>query len=160
MDYLSYLRDESCEIQNKLKILLEKYKVQPAGHGYIDLIVGKELLEAFINELTNHNIIVAGVTWWCHCTTESELLLGCPHGMGGPRSNYYQGWFSEVQNPMYEISKQVLDEINLSELHDNVKSINKQVLQYVREELNQNKSYLECLVPALWLYVPDEWKSL
>ena len=160
MDYFRYLRDQSHTIRNQLELLLEKYKVQPVGHGYIDLIVKKELVEGLINELTNHNIIIMGVTWWCHCTTESEILLGCPHGMGGPQSRYYQGWFSETQTPMYEIPKHILDKITLSELHNNALSINSQVLRFIHEKSNSENSKLECMVPALWLYVPDEWKTI
>lgn len=160
MDYLGYLRDESCAIQKKVELLFKKYKVQHVGNGYIDLIVSNELVEAFINELTRHNIIIFGVTWWCHCTTESESLLGCPHGMGGPRSEYYQGWFSETQIPIYEVPKQFLDEINLSELHNKVKSINDHVLKFIRDDFKKDNSYSSCLVPGLWLQVPNEWKVL
>jgi hypothetical protein len=158
MDYINYLRDEYDATNNIIEVLLNKYKVQPVGNGYIDLIVSNELIEAFLNELTNNYIIIKGVTWWCHCTRESKLLFGCPHGMGGPESRYYDGWFSETQIPMYEIPNQVLVGIGLSGLEDKAKLINGEILRFIKNEFKNDQSYLECLVPALWLYVPKEWK--
>ena len=29
-------------------------------------------------------------------TEENSKQFGCPHGYGGPKSNYYTGWFSEM----------------------------------------------------------------
>ena len=75
---------------------LEKLKIQPVGEGMIDLICPPEHIDAFIDLCDASGISIRGFTWWCH-VTEGHT----PCGMGGPRSRYYDGWFSEI--PMEDI---------------------------------------------------------
>jgi len=139
--------------------LLKQFKVQPVGRGYIDCIVSWENVFCFINGLSSIGIMVDGLTWWCHCKGEHLSQLsgamwvnppkpehcndpnsGCPHGMGGPISEYYHGWFSEMCHmPMVEFED------------------NRQVVTYL--EAFSDSDILNCLVPALWLDVPDGWKN-
>ena len=117
--------------------LIEKYKVQPVGCGYIDCIVTFDNVFGFINDLSNANIKITGLTWWCYCKKNG---FGCPHGMGGPLSRYYEGWFSETVWPIIEFEN------------------NEQVAAYIKNPGDSEIS--ECFVPALWLDVPADWKNL
>ena len=117
--------------------IIEKYNVQPVGWGYIDCIVTFDNVFDFINDLSEVNISITGVTWWCHCKDENS---GCPHGMGGPVSKYYSGWFSEMWYPLVEFEN------------------NQQVVFYIKNPADNE--ILECFVPALWLDVPDDWENL
>jgi hypothetical protein len=157
MSYLDGLKMRSKSIQNDIESLLFKYKVEPVGTGYIDMITANELVEGFIDELTNMGLVVEGITWWCHCTKKSEEALGCPHGMGGPISNYYDGWFSETDIQMF-IPSDNLEKITTDSYGKDVKSINARVIKYIKQEFPKSKSYVECLVPSLWLFVPDDWE--
>ncbi|HWO98530.1 MAG TPA: hypothetical protein VNM45_19820 [Bacillus sp. (in: firmicutes)] len=157
MGYLDDLKIKSKFIRNELELLLSKYKVQPVGSGYIDMITANELVEDFIEELTSNHLVIEGVTWWCHCTEKSKEMLGCPHGIGGPGSDYYDGWFSETQIPMF-LSSDGLEEITMDSSIDDIKSINDAVVKYIKEEFPKSNAYIECLVPALWLLVPDDWE--
>ena len=120
--------------KHDLDNLMKQCKVQPVGNGYIDCIVSLENAFDFINALSD--VKISGLTWWCHCKDEDS---NCPHGMGGPISEYYDGWFSEMQLPLVEFKS------------------NEQVTAYLKEPNDTN--ILDCLVPALWLDVPEGWKN-
>ena len=117
--------------------LMRQYKVQPVGQGYIDCIVSMDNVEAFIKKLSEANVKISTLTWWCHCKGDS---LTCPHGMGGPLSYYYSGWFSEMcYLPTVEFQT------------------NEQVLAYLKSP--NDIEMLDCFVPAVWLDVPDTWTN-
>jgi len=80
--------------QQKLEVL----KIQPVGDGPIDidLICSPAQVDSFINLCNIQGVSIRGFTWWCHVIDGHE-----PCGMGGPKSKYYDGWFSEI--PMYDI---------------------------------------------------------
>lgn len=119
--------------------LLLRNKVQPVGAGYIDCIVRPEYLPSLAEGLKAISIRITGLTWWCHCCDENKARYGCPHGMGGPKSKYFDGWFSEMNLPLVKIQQDdVLDVIN---------------------DAHKDESYRPCFTPALWLDVPDERKS-
>lgn len=158
MVYFDFLKMNTKRIQNDIELLITKYKVEPVGNGYIDMIINNDLVEEFISELTKSNIIVEGVTWWCHFTKTSEIEIGCPHGMGGPISDYYEGWFSETQIPIYEVTTDKVIRIDMNTLSNGVKEINSQVINYIKYDFPKSDEYLKCLVPALWLLVPEDWK--
>jgi hypothetical protein len=157
MSYLDDLKINSTLIQKELEFLLSEYKVQPVGNGYIDMITANELVVDFINELTNKDLVIEGVTWWCHCTEKSKEVLACPHGMGGPISAYYDGWFSETEIPMF-LPFNELENITLKRTVGDIKPINDLVIKYIKEEFPKSDDYIECLVPAIWLLVPDDWE--
>jgi hypothetical protein len=129
-------------IQLMLNSLIVKYKVQIVGRGYAECIVKIENASAFINELSMININVKSVTWWCHCDSQNKEKYGCPHGGGGPMSEYYDGYFSE----MYHMS-------------DKVVTCNKEAINYILNEVINQKFYSPCIDPAFCLDVPDEWKN-
>jgi len=114
--------------------LLAKYKVQPVGKGYIDCIVTMENVKDFINELSFNNILVTGVSWWCHHTKENDKKYNYEYGMGGPKSTYYEGWFSEVP---YMFGDGFNDNID--------------AMDYIFNKVKKDKFYSPSLVPGLWL---------
>ena len=119
--------------QRILNLLLQEYKVQPVGKNYIDCIIVEKIV-AFIEELTKINIYVNVITWWCYTSNQNIRLYGCPHGCGGPKSVYFDGWFSEMCHlPLYEPS-------------DNIHAID-----YIENGLKNEPFYSPCLRPGLWL---------
>ncbi|MCL2487218.1 MAG: hypothetical protein FWE80_00875 [Oscillospiraceae bacterium] len=128
------LYEENKMLKNTLDNLIKEHKVQPVGSGYTDCIISFGESFDFINALSNIGINVYGVTWWCHCKND---VTGCPHGMGGPLSLYYDGWFSEMWYEMLEFDR------------------NEQVISYLNSP--KDKSIFECFVPALWPDVPEDW---
>ncbi|BCG59453.1 hypothetical protein [Paenibacillus sp. URB8-2] len=160
MEYLDMLRSTSLATQTRIEEILKNYYVQPVGTGYIDLITMNEYIESLITDLTKVNIIIHAVSWWCHCTKESETKLGCPHGMGGPYSDYFDGWFSETQIPLFDIDEQELKKINKLNLVKEVKAYNDRINTYIKKHFSKSKDYSECMVPALWLFVPEEWNRI
>ena len=128
------MNEHSLLMKHNLDNLMKQYKVQPVGKGYIDCIVTWENVFCFVDNLSKIDIKIRGLTWWCHCKDQSS---GCPHGMGGPLSEYYGGWFSEMQFPLVEFES------------------NEQVIAYLKAPNDPN--ILGCFVPALWLDVPDGW---
>ena len=123
----------------ELDKLLQKYNIQPVGNGYIDCIIMKENVKPFLQELTKINVFVTGVSWWCHCTKEHESKYHCPHGMGGPKSKYYEGWFSEMA-------------VRHKDIYDGNQNAENYILYGVKAE----PFYSECLVPGLWLSADEE----
>jgi hypothetical protein len=131
------------ETKNALDRLLIAYKIQPVGWGYIDCITIKENVSAFVNSLTELDIKVTDITWWYYCRIGGNKETGCPHGGGGPTSKYFDGWFSE----MYQIPN--------VKIKDNI-----DIIQYVFNEWPNAKEYLPCLIPAIWLDAPDNWRNI
>lgn len=130
------------ETKTKLDKLLVEYKVQPVGWGYIDCITTNDNVSGFVSALTQVGIHVTGITWWCHCAIEGKEESGCPHGGGGPRSDFFDGWFSEMyQIPFVETQN------------------NNEIIPYIFSEWPNTREYLPCLIPAFWLDVPDDWRN-
>ena len=125
-------------IQDDLDIVLVQNKVQPVGKGYIDCIVTKEFVKPFLKQVLALNIKITGLTWWCHCTDSSN---GCPHGMGGTKSKFFDGWFSEMNWPLVELPPAA----GVSEIMD-----------YVFNQFPKDEDYTPCLVPAFWLCVAEK----
>lgn len=137
---MAYIDDET---KNTLDKLLLDYKIQPVGWGYIDCITIKENASGFIKSLSELGIRITDITWWCHCMIGGNKETGCPHGEGGPRSKYFDGWFSE----MYQIPNVKIKD-------------NNEIIQYIFNEWPTTKEYLPCLIPAFWLDVSDEWRNI
>ena len=108
---------------------LEELKIQPAGEGMIDLICPPEQIDAFVDLCEAEGIPICGFTWWCH-VTEGHT----PCGMGGPKSRYYDGWFSEI--PMEEIIR----------LPDNGA-----YRDFFRTAWPKDKGFHDCWWPGFWL---------
>lgn len=118
----------------ELDDLMTKYKVQSIGNGYIDCII-VERIPDFVEALHESGYFVEAITWWCHCTEINKKSCGCPHGMGGPKSKFYDGWFSEMvcESKTFKIYE------------------HKAVIKYVTEDIKKEAFYSPCLVPGMWI---------
>ena len=123
--------------------LLVKYKAEPVGRGYIDCIIMNDDLVEFVDEITALGIKIIGFTVWCHCTDEHKEQYNCPHGLGGPESTYHDGWFSEMyfDDSYFEVEN------------------NERVVDMIFNRLPMKSWYSPCIMPALWLDVPDSWRN-
>lgn len=131
------------DLKTRLDELLVKYKAEPVGWGYIDCLILNDDLSGFANELGVLGIRINAFTVWCHCTDENKIRYGCPHGLGGPKSKYHDGWFSELcDGPFFELVE------------------NKQIIDMVFNELPKKSWYSPCMVSAPWLDVPEGWRSI
>jgi hypothetical protein len=168
MRYYDFLDANNKEIVEQLKTLMTKYKVEPVGNGYIDCIVMKDTMEEFIKEIGDLGILITYASWWCYVNPNPNESnnTGCPHGMGGPSSIYYEGWFSELQNDFYELDEKIIDKVLLSYDKQLIYFLNMKTLDGIRKMLEKPfrytpKDYIagnKCVNPGLWLLVPDKWK--
>ena len=108
---------------------MKELKIQPVGDGFIDMICPIESINAFIDLCDLIGLRIVGFTWWCHVTDGHE-----PCGMGGPRSEYGDGWFSEI--PMEKIV----------EMKDN-----EAYRSFFSTEWPSDPEYRECYRPGFWL---------
>lgn len=160
--YFRLLAENELLFRTKIDQLLTKYKAIPVGKGYIDLIISREKAVGLTKELAQLPVAVTSISWWCLCTPESRLQLGCPHGYGGPINRFGEGWFSEcVQYPIYEVSEHI---IALSEISDDsyllVSKYCNHVCSYLEDGMTRESYYKECLYPGLWLKVPENWERI
>jgi hypothetical protein len=166
MMYFDFLESNKKELIEKLERIFTLYNVEPVGNGYIDCIVMKDKLKEFINEITALGILITDVSWWCYVNPANHESTGCPHGMGGPKSEYYEGWFSELQNDFYEVDKDRVDSNMNFYDKQSVYSTNMQTIEGVQKMLKEPFRYTptdyiqgnKCVTPGIWLLVPDTWK--
>lgn len=166
MRYFDYLESKKKEIVVQLETLFTFYKVQPVGNGYIDCIVMKDKLEEFIKEITSLGVLITDVSWWCYVNPSKIESADCPHGMGGPISTFYDGSFSELQNDFFEADVEKVNLILNSYNKDSIYSLNIQTIDEIKNMLNKPFRYTpsdfiegnKCVMPGLWLLVPDDWK--
>ncbi|MDE6687843.1 MAG: hypothetical protein K2K17_11065 [Lachnospiraceae bacterium] len=117
------------ELKNNLDNIMKKLHIQPVGNGYIDLICPVKKIGEFIDCMEQLGIKIKGFTWWCHVHDSHPAC-----GLGGPQSQYSDGWFSEIP----------ANEITYFESNDKLK-------QYLLEDYPNCPQYKECYVPAFWL---------
>ena len=110
----------------------------------------------FINELTDLNLAVEAISWWCHRTPENEKKFGCPHGMGGPTSIYHEGAFSELSHELDEIKEEVFTALKLDHSIEAVKLINQLAINII-EEKEKQPDFTDCQTPGIWVRVPEDW---
>lgn len=158
--YMQALQSAGESLQAAIERLMEKYQAQPVGNGYIDLIINGSDAPKLITELATLPVAVVHLTWWCLCTPDSKLQLGCPHGMGGPTNRSGPGWFSEcVHYPDF-----IVDEhgVLLDDLTPSPAALTQQcaqlVINYLQHTLPNEPFYSPCLYPGLWLHVPEHWQ--
>jgi len=137
--------------KEKLDKILKEHKAQPVGSGYIDIIVKRENHKIFVQDLVENGFGIESISWWEWCAKENK----CQYGLGGPKSDYYDGWFAEI--PIE------LDDLKLVELNDKesveevLKLIENKSIRFSDETIQFKNS--DWLTPAIWLDVPDEWKN-
>ena len=135
--------------KEKLDQILKQHKAQPVDRGYIDIIVKRENVQQFVNELLDAGVVITRVTWWYYVSAVGKRSS---YGFGGPTSKYYSGWFSELCFGDDDISLDMtlLDIMAIIENKEIVYE-NGRVLRFKR---NKN------LTPAFWLEVPERWENL
>jgi hypothetical protein len=135
--------------KQELDAILEKHRVQPVGNGYIDLIVRRKNLQAFVRDIVDGGYPVQCVTWWEWCPKNEKNKFG----LGGPKSEYFDGWFAEL----------AVHDDNTKELYHSSEQLANKLIDLIEsKEMNYpglKTTYKEAdwLTPALWLEVPDSW---
>jgi len=129
-----------------------------AGSGFIDIITRRQRCASFIEHLSGIGVAAHLVTLWCDCTPENQKRFGCPHGYGGP-AHALGGHFSEIcETDPFEIGDPDLDpRTSMREPSEVVRRCNSIVLEYCIAGMEARPEYSPCLVPGLWLAVPDDW---
>ena len=129
--------------------IIKEFKGQPVGDGYIDIIVLRQYYKPFAEVLINNGFLIEAISWWEYIDS-----VDTPHayGMGGPRSKYYPGWFSEVSSELDELppANDVLAAI--FEIIEN-----KALGEYGGKRITFKGT--KSLTPAFWLKVDEKWKS-
>lgn len=162
MKYYDFLEISEKKMVKQLEVLIEKYKVQLVGNGYSECIIMKDNMEVFIKEISNLGILIPYVDWWCYVNPNESTHTGCPHGLGGPRSEYYEGWFSELQNDIYELDEAATAKVLLSYDKQLIYSLNMRTLDEIRKMLEipfrySPNDYIvdnKCVNPSLYLLIP------
>ena len=136
----------------KLDEIIEKHKAQPVGHGYIDMIVSRDNFKDFVSDLVENGFKVKSISWceWCPNGKVNE------YGLGGPKSNYYEGWFSELSIDLDDIklNEEVEAEKLIAEITNRIET---KTILFPDETVTYNKN--NWLTPAIWLNVPDDWRN-
>lgn len=137
--------------KKKLDSILEKHNAQPVGHGYIDIIVSRDNYRGFVSDLVSNGFKVKSISWWEWCPENKRN----EYGMGGPQSDYYNGWFAELGD---------IDDLNLSmELANDkviceiINRIEEKTISFPKETITFELN--KWLTPAIWLDVPDDWRN-
>ena len=121
------------DLTSFVKRLCERLKIQPVGEGFTDMICPPEHVAEFISACTENDVQIEGFTWWCHV---SEGHVPC--GMGGPKSQYYDGWFSEIQ----------MDEMISFPSNEGYE-------KYLIQDWKKSEDYKECYWPGFWVKAVD-----
>jgi hypothetical protein len=132
--------------------LLEKHKAQPVGHGYIDIVVSRDNYKEFIFDLVIEGFKIDSISWWERC----EGKKNNKYGLGGPKSIFYKGWFSEIPVDIDDFifpTDETIDNI-IGEILNKI--VTKEIF-FSNETVTFIKS--NWLTPAIWLDVPDEWRN-
>jgi hypothetical protein len=132
--------------------ILEKHKAQPVGHGYIDIIVSRDNYKSLVSDLVSHDFKISSVSWWEWCPDKKES----EHGLGGPESVYFNGWFSEIPVDVDDFSFSP-DNTNADTIKEVVNKIETKAISFSHETVAFNQS--SWLTPALWLEVPNDWRN-
>ena len=136
--------------KEKLDDIILKYKAQPSGIGYTEIIVKNEFVEDFIMEILTAGFSITNVCWWEYCKTlDTKNKLG----YGGPKSIYCDGWFSEIcftDDFPYKINITGNNMEKYKMVMDHIKYI----------KTNEIIRYDEILTPSFCIDVPDEWENI
>jgi hypothetical protein len=144
-------QDRPVTLPNKTRLdgLLEEYKAQPVGDGYIDIIVLRENYRSLAKELIESGFLIEAISWWEYI---EDIGTQNSYGMGGPRSKFYPGWFAETCTDIDDVphSNNVFAAV--------VEIVEGKVLgEYDGEQVSFKKT--KSLTPAFWLKVDENWKS-
>lgn len=153
MTYHHLIKDK----QNALDQALLDYKAQPVGDGYIDIIVQNDNARHFVSKITELGILIGSIAVWDYVDDNYKRPF---YGLGGPKSIFYTGRFSEA-NYHIEQKASVIKSLSNTEFdHGHMVEIIQQsncILLSNFEEFIQNSKGL--LFPGFWLVVDNDWKS-
>lgn len=150
--YTSTLKRNQETVQKNLDRLIDEFDGIPVGNGYIDIIILRERYVDFINRLTELHLAIECISWWCHATDENIGKFGCPHGFGGPMTQF--GWFSEMCE-YHDIDKDAIGHLENEYTSESVRRINEMAAKMIMDNLAFQKRI--CLTPGFWIRVPDDW---
>jgi hypothetical protein len=138
--------------KNNVESILLKYKTQPVGWRYREFIVKRELVEDFVMEILTEGFYISQIGWWEYCKTlDTKNQLG----LSGPKSIYYDGWFSEIC-----FTDDFPHKINLT---GNIMEKNKIIMDHIKNiKLFENITFenTETLTPSFIIDVPADWHNI
>lgn len=160
MTYFESISDK----KDILDLLLKKYRGQPVGIWYIDIIMKKENIFDFINELSLNWFLIIWVTWWFYC----ESLEECPLiWMWWPKSIFYKWWFAEIWYWYDFLDTIVIEKLKLSNSREKIRVENKEFSKIIIEKQISSIPYQLTLdfkdiplIPSIRLLVLNEWKNI
>ncbi len=135
----------------RLDALLEEFKAQPVGWGYIDIIVLRDHYKAFAKAVIAAGFMIESISWWEHMPDERSHPK---FGMGGPRSRFYEGWFAEAG--------EIDDVLHKADPEENYQAVIEIVENQVISRYDgQHFTYRDTpsLTPAFWLDVDESWHN-
>ncbi len=141
--------------KNELDLILEKYKAEPVGWGYIDIIVMRDNVKNFVREVITQDIHIDGISWWAYYP-RLDIKLGV--GMGGPISKFYSGWFSEIGIHATFDERQKFLLTKQEEEKDIMNIVENKIIKMGNKKFSYKEH--EFLTPAFWLDVPDDWRNI
>jgi hypothetical protein len=133
--------------------LLEEHKAQPVGNGYIDIIVKRENYKLFVTDLVRNGYNIMCMSWWEWCPGEKKSDFG----LGGPKSRYYEGWFSELIIDLDEFEIGARNKEREEVIREVISAIETKLISFPTETVTFKQS--AWLTPALWLDVPEDWRN-
>ncbi len=139
--------------KEKLDRLLEQYKAQPVGIGYIDIIVSRDNYKSFAKSLIEGGFEIDAISWW-----EYIASLDAPntYGMGGPVSQFYPGWFAETCTAIDNVS---FSGDPANDLNSIIGLVENKVLG-VSDGKQISFKETPSLTPAFWLKVDENWTNV
>lgn len=138
--------------KSNLDEIIEKYKAQPVGHGYIDILVSRDNYKDFVVDIVKNGFKIESISWWEWCFADRE----CKYGLGGPESIFYKGWFSELSISIDNLK--LSDYMNKKEkIKEIINLIETKVISFQNEKVTFKTN--NWLTPAIWLDVPKEWRN-
>ena len=138
--------------KNILDGILKKYKAQPLGYGYIDIIVTRDNYKDFISDLVTIGYKIVSVSWWAWCEDKSRNA----YELGGPIIVFSKGWFSEIPMDVddFSFSADAAKERIIKEV---INKIETKTISFSDQTVCFKES--NWLTPAIWLDVPHNWRN-
>lgn len=127
----------------QLDAILVKYKAQPVGNGYGDIIVDRSNYKEFLKDIISNEFQITAITWWEKVLREDRKSQ---FGQGGPGSIYYDCWFSEINVEWDEIPKDVTGTGMFSLIVDIIEN---KTIVFPNEIITF--STFNALTPAFWI---------
>ena len=132
--------------------ILNKHRAQPVGNGYIDIIVLRDSYREFIFDLFTNGSKIKSISWWEWCPGDEKNI----YGLGGPKSKYFKGWFSELPIDIDDLNLSI-DKSKEDLVKEIINTIESKTIYYPSETITFKDN--KWLTPAFWLDVPEKWRN-